>query len=177
MLDIPSLGDSLLMLTVEHFPDRRSRRDGKGRHVKVSDLMSLFGPLHEWPSPNLVMEVYARDWLRTRFMNEGQSYSLYRNVRIHVEESIFPRVIHFAYRSSSTDRWRMYGSVEIWKDKRRLVHFYGNNQNIVSELQNTAFVETRFGENRCEFCLASLHRFSNKLLDGQEIGDKLRFTA
>jgi hypothetical protein len=177
MFKSASLGDYLLMLAMNYVPDRRSRRDGTGRGIKVTDVMGLFGPLPEWPSQQVVRDVYGRDWNRSFFFNHGQQHSRYETLRVNVEDWAWPRVVHFAYRVSSAERWRMYGSIESWRHSNRLIHFYGENQQAVADENGSVIVQTRFGEGSCEFCLASLHPFTNQLLGEQTIEGSLRFTA
>lgn len=177
LLSRKSFGDILLMQALNFRPDRRSRRDGSGRGIKVSDVMGMFGPLPEWPSPKNVLEFFGRDWSRKFFKNEGQKSSRYETIHLSFENSPSPHVVHFAYRVSSAERWRMYGSVESWKGANRLIHFYGEGKQVRDSTPNQVYVETRFGEGACEFCLASLHPFSFALLGERVFVNSLRFSA
>lgn len=176
MFDSASLGDAMLMLVMNFTPDRRARRDGTGRGIKVSDIMGLFGPLQEWPSASIITEAYGRNWIRKFFKNDGQALSRYESIRLCATEPNWPTMIHFAYRISSSERWRMYGSVEIWRSHNRLIHLYGTNSAVAAQEQGIAVVETRFGESTCEFCLASLHEFTVEMLGDRQHSHALRFT-
>ena len=172
-----SFGDLLLMLAVSSRPDRRSRSDGTGRGIKVNDVLGLFGPLEYWPASKPIQKAFGRDWHRVYFENTGQPKSRYETIAVKADPLPldWPHIIHFAYKISSATRWRMYGSVEAWGEKNRLIHLYGKNQSSEARNIGELIVETRFGEGSCEFCLASIHDFRIDLMGERAFCDALRF--
>lgn len=150
-----SFGDLLLMLAMS----------GKGgRGIKVQDVFSIFGPVPVWPASEKTLPAYNRDWSRIYFENTGGKTSHYETLEISFEKMLGPRVAHFAYRISSAERWRMYGSVGAIDDEHFLIHLYGRNQRLQKVASASIRVQTRFGEGACEFCVASLHKLKVELL-------------
>ena len=176
MFERESFGDRMLMLIMGARPDRRTRRDGTGRGIRIDDWMGQFGPLSDWPSRGLVSKIFKRDWERRFFANVGQARSRYETIRLSFGPESRPRLVHFAYRGSPAELWRMYGSVENFGRDSRLIHFYGNNQKIIS-VEGVTLVETRFGEGPCEFCLASLHDFDFEMIGETSFENSLKFSS
>jgi hypothetical protein len=167
-LSSASFGDNLLMLALG---------SPGGRGIKVTDVLGIFGPVKTWPSSKEVTEAYGNDWFRSFFKNEGSSKSHYELLRLCFDVSFPPRVAHFAYRVTSAERWRMYGSVGLDRNDRFLIHLYGKNQTMISDDPSKILVETRFGEGPCEFCVASLHHFDITVLGAHDGVPALRFTS
>ena len=163
MVEAKSFGDYLLMLAVQSKQDLRSKTDGQGRGIKISDIMNLFGPREKWPASNDVEIIFNRDWTRKFFANPGQKISKYETISIRYDARERPIIIHFAYRPSPGGMWRMYGSVEISGNQDRLIHLYGEARYRERPANDEFYVQTRFGEMPCEFCLASLHNFDFSL--------------
>lgn len=166
--DGASFGDFILMLTVGQVG---------GRGIKVQDIFQTFGPLQIWPSPKDIRSAFGRDWVRKYFSNTGRSQSVFEALKIEFVSAAGPRLVHFAYRVREAERWRMYGSVFLFKNEGKLIHLYGPNQNREIRTQHEIFVRTRFGEDPCEFCLASLHEFEITLIGESPELDCMRFSS
>ena len=166
--DGASFGDMMLMLAMNSIG---------GRGISAQDVFQTFGPLPNWPSAEDIKSYYGKDWNRRFFKNVGQSNSIFATVRLTFPSSEKPRLVHFAYRVEKAQRWRMYGTVSSWEKSNVLVNLYGPNQMEESSEVKEIYVQTRFGEGPCEFCLASIHDFEVELLSGVRSNVTLRFSS
>jgi len=124
--------------------------------------------MNEWPPNNRTLEAFKRDWTRRRFRHDAKiRASYYARFLITPGQGTRNRVWHFAWRDGWRPIWRPYGFVIAREAEIHLYCFDGREAVVdVPTAECSQFVvETYFGPNSAEFCIASLHDFQAELVD------------
>jgi hypothetical protein len=147
---------------------------------KFAFLQQFILGQREWPPTGKIAETFKRDWHRVQFSHVASTRAnYYAAFLIEPRNGTKNRVWHFAWR----DRWRPwrpYGVV-IARDSEIHLYCFDGREATVSVKTDECdrfIVETWFGPNNAEFCLASLHEFSAELYEGDgELLPSVRFSV
>ena len=130
-------------------------------------LRELIEPAAEWPSADVALEI-----LQTRGGNKAvychrvsHRHNYYASFTITCGKDAPNQVWHFAWRAHSGLPWRPYGFVRL---EQAGIHLYGfDGREAAASLEGGASftVETWFGRDDADFCLASLHENECSLSD------------
>lgn len=127
----------------------------------------IFGK-NEWPPSEKILPAFKRDWFRHFFRHDAtKRASYYAAFLITPKRGARNRVWHFAWRDGWRG-WRPYGVVIARDSEIHLYCFDGREASVAvkADQYQQFVVETWFGPNSAEFCLASLHDFTVELWNG-----------
>ncbi len=133
-------------------------------------LGSFFGLQKAWPPPAQIERFFGRKWFVRDFFHDGRECNYFARIALHGDRpatDLPPQVYHFAY--SSLGRWTQYGIVLRGETSIELIQV--NGQMVLKTLDSSSalsVVETWFGQQACEFRIASIHPFFVKL--GRDAG-------
>lgn len=138
---------------------------------KILKLSEYLASQHEWPSENFSQKYYGRHWIKKTTKHEANGKTnYYGKIEINFKDIYTPKVIHISWRSNTKDQWHTYGAVRIFDQEIDLISYGGDSQNVcISQNHERFIVETWFGSETAEFCVASLHDFDIRQV---EIADK-----
>lgn len=131
-------------------------------------LLEMYRPGEVWPSREIAVNHYGRDWFAKEFTNVEN----WKNTDYVLVKAIFarpagaaPRALHVAYRRFNTNdtMWRFYGTVVASEGKLNLYSEGGDHQHMSQMEVDEIRFRTYFGGRPVEWKLASLHQF--ELLD------------
>lgn len=144
---------------------RRNLQIGLAAAGVLSPLYRVYLPGPQWPSNDLVRDLYGREWFGKEFDNGAhwtdRDYGL---VQCHFDpqgSKTRPRAVHIAYRrvGSPDTMWRFFGTVLAISGELELYSESGAFQTMKQVVPNEIRFRTFFGDRHVEFRTASLHTF------------------
>jgi hypothetical protein len=121
-------------------------------------LRDLILPDREWPSAHVADDYFGRHW--NRFEREHRATvrrNYYAAFVIEPDPGAKFQVWHFAWRKNRAALWISYGFVRLEDDLIRICGFDGSEATAAISASERFSVETWFGRDAAEFCVASLH--------------------
>lgn len=122
-------------------------------------LQSLIGPNLDWPSSEMGQKYFKRAWEKHQHRHVASVKSKYYGQFVVEPDSEAPlQVWHFAWRGGQKKPWRPYGFIRREQSGVHLCSFDGLEATASLDGTTPFMVETWFGKDDAEFCIASLHR-------------------
>lgn len=128
---------------------------------RYSFLGDLILPDPEWPSAHVADKYFGRRWNRfERKHIAAVRRNYYAAFVIEPDPEAKFQVWHFAWRKNQAAPWISYGFVRLEDDLIRICGFDGREATAARSASERFSVETWFGHDAAEFCVASLHGFT-----------------